>query len=144
MLTPDELQERIQKGWIKSKMWFEVLALDKKITEDALKGHVEKIKREKDTIVLGDKFEEIKYVENPLERVKDAFSQAVEIDLMTKNIETLLTVVIFYGPSAVEIIQPDKLTIGMQSVQAIMNSVADLIHRIAARGAGGIVISAKK
>lgn len=144
MLTPEEVRDRIEKGWIKSRMWFEVLAVEKKLTEDTLKAHIEKVRKNDDTILLNERFEETKRVENPMKNVAEAFSQAVETELLTKNIETLLSVVVFFGPSAVEVIEPAKLTIGLESVQVIMNSVADLIHRYAALGTGGVVISAKK
>ncbi len=144
MLTPEEVNEHVEKGWIKSKLWFEVLAVEKKITEETLKDHIEKVRKQKNVISLAEKFEETKRLENPMEKVKEAFSQAVEVDLLVRDLETLLTVVIFYGPSAVEVIAPEKLTIGAHSMQVIMNSVADLIHRFASIGAGGIVVSTKK
>ena len=144
MLTPEEVSEKIDKGWIKTKMWFELLAVDKKVTEDTLKAHVEKIKKEKDVFVLSEKFEETQRLENPFETVPEAFSQAVQAELLTRDIESLLTLVIFFAPSAIEILSPEKLTINMRTVQVVMNSVADLIHRYAAHGTGGVVVSTKK
>ena len=144
MLTPEEVNEKVDKGWIKSKMWFELLAIEKKVTEDTLKAHVEKIKKDRDTIILTENFAETQRIENPFETVPEAFSQAVEVELLTRDIESLLTLVIFFAPSAIEILAPEKMTLDIRTVQVIMNSVADLIHRYAAHGAGGVVVSAKK
>lgn len=146
-LLPEEIQERIDKGWIRSRAWFELLAVKKEVTESTLKQHVEKIKRQKDVYVLKENFQETKKVENPLSQmpnVKEAYSQAVEVEFISKNVETLLTVVMFFAPSAIEILEPQRLEIGLETIQVVMNSVADLIHRYAATGAGGVVVSATK
>ncbi len=142
-MEKDEINEKISKGWIKSRLWFEVMAVDKETTEKALKEHIEKVKKSKDTLILSEVYEPAQQVDNLRGDVKTAFSQAAKVEVMTKNIEVLLYVVIFFAPSAVEVLEPSKLTIGMETVQTIMNSVSDMIHRFAAQGAGGVVVSMK-
>lgn len=143
-LLPEEVRDRIDKGWIKGRAWFELLALEKNVTEATLKDHVQKIKKQKDIVVLKENFQETKKTENPLPKIKEAYTQAVEIEFLARDIESILSLVMFFGPSAVEILEPERFNIGIQTVQVIMNSVADLIHRYAAQGAGGVVVSAQK
>ena len=143
MLTKNEINERIKNGWILSSVWFEVMAVDKKITEKTLKKHLKKLKDMKDTIVVEEKFEKVEKVKSPPKNVEEAFSQIVEVKFLTKDIETLLLIVIAFAPSSVEILKPKELTVGIDTLQVIMNSVAVIMHRFAALGPGGVVISAK-
>jgi len=106
-----------------------------------LKNHIEKIKKLENCVVVKENFQEAIEVENPLPRVEKAYSKAVEIEILTKDIETLLSVTIFFAPSAVEVIEPESLKIYASTIQTIMNTVADLLHRFASQGVGGIVIA---
>lgn len=142
-MEKEEIAEKISKGWVKSRLWFEVMAVDKATTEDSLKKHIEKVRGSRDTIILSENYEVAQEVAQLPAQLKQAFTQAVKVEVLTKNVEVLLYVVIFFAPSAVEILEPGKLTVGMETIQAIMNSVSDVIHRFAAQGAGGMVISTK-
>ena len=136
-----EVREKIQKGWILSKAWFDVLAVSKEAAEESLKKHIEKLKKLENCIVVKEDYKETLEVEKPLPNVEKGFSKAVEIEILTKDIETLLYVTIFFAPSAVEVLEPESLKISSGSIQTIMNTVADLIHRFAAQGVGGVVIA---
>jgi len=41
----NEIKEKIQKGRIYSKMWFDVLAATKEAAEESLRNHIEKLKK---------------------------------------------------------------------------------------------------
>jgi len=137
----DEIKEKVQKGWIHSKMWFDVLAVTKEAAEESLRNHIEKIKKLENCIVIKEDFKEAIEVEKPLPRVEKAYSKAVEVEVLTKDIETLLSITIFFAPSAVEVLEPESLKITATTMQTIMNTVADLLHRFASQGVGGIVIA---
>lgn len=143
-MTNENVQEKIEKGWILSRMWFEVMAVDKKITKKSLAEHVKKLKAMQDTKIVEEKFESVKSVDNPPKGIEKAFTQIVEEQVLTKNIETLLLLVMMFAPSGVEVIEPKEMKIGIDTLQTIMNSVADMMHRFAASGVGGIVISGAK
>lgn len=144
MLEKEEIGEKIEKGWIRSRVWFEVLAVKKEIALSSLKTHLEKLGKQDGIRIISEKLEEAKSVEKPMSNVDEGFSQAAEVELLSDSVETLLSVVIFFVPSAVEILEPKKLTVEDRSVQVIMNSVADLIHRYAAREIGGYLIPGAK
>jgi hypothetical protein len=143
-LNEEKIREKIEKGWIKSRMWFEAMAIDKQVTEQALKDHIGKISKAEGSIVLSERYEQSEEVEKPMKNIEKAFTQAVEIELLTQNIETLLFDVIFFAPSSVEVMEPKELKINLTTMQAIMNTVADVMHRLVAAGSGGIVIPTKK
>jgi len=137
----EEIKEKIEKGWIHSKLWFDVLAVTKEAAEESLKNHIDKLKKIENCIVVKEDFKETIEAEKPLPRVEKAYSKAVEIEVLTKDIETLLSVTIFFAPSAVEVLEPESLKINAASIQTIMNTVADLLHRFASQGVGGVVIA---
>ena len=137
----DEIKEKVKKGWIHSKMWFDVLAATKEAAEESLKNHIEKIKKLDNCIVVKEEFQDTIEVEKPLPRVERAYSKAAEIEVLTKDIETLLSITIFFAPSAVEVLEPESIKITAASIQTIMNTVADLLHRFASQGIGGVVIA---
>jgi len=145
MLSEQQVKEKLNKGWIKSRLWFDVLAVSQEATEKAMKEHIEKLRKQKNTEIIAEKFSSVMEVENPVKNVKKGYSQAVKTEVLTDNIETLLYNVVFFAPSAIEILDPLQIKLGANSIQVIMNSVADLIHRYSiTHGVGGVVIGTRK
>ena len=144
MLEKEEIKEKLEKGWIKAQMWFEVLTSTKELAESTLTDHIKSLQNMKNTHILSEKFEETIKMKNPPRDIKQAFSKIAQVEILTKDIETLLFAVIYFAPSGVEILEPKELTIGIDAIQSIMNSIADVMHKLAAGGAGGIVIATKR
>ena len=144
MLEKEEIQEKLEKGWIRSSMWFEVMTADRQVAEDTLKEHVKALQKLKNTHILKESLEETVEVTPPPKNVEKAFSKIAQVEILTKDMETLLFTVIYFAPSGVEVLEPKELSIGAETVQAMMNSVADVMHKLAAGGAGGIVVSTRK
>lgn len=144
MLEKEEIREKIENGWVKAQMWFEVLTSAKELAESTLTDHIKSLQNMRNTYILSEKFEETLEMKNPPREIKQAFSKIAQVEILTKDIETLLFVVIYYAPSGVEILEPKELTVGIDTMQSIMNSVADVMHKLAAGGAGGIVIATKR
>lgn len=139
-----KLQERVEKrlkeGWIKSWMMIEVLAITKEATKSSLKKHVNSMEKEDKTILYKKDFKEIKKVEKPMKNIKVAYSYIVELELIAENLDKLVYLVMNYAPTAIEILEPDKLTIDAGEAQGILTSIADIIHKFASMGIGGVVI----
>ena len=132
------------EGRIKALMLIEVLAVNEDAAKSSLKDLVDRLGGEKGVEVTKTDFKEIQKVENPMPNIKEAFSQVVEIELVAKTYETLVDIVINYGPSSIEILEPSSLKIGVGEAQAILNEISDIIHRFAAAGIGGLVITERK
>jgi hypothetical protein len=142
----DEKQEklaekRLKEGWIKSTMMIEVLAINREAAESALKNHVEKMEKEENTMILDKRFQKVQAVRKPLPKVDKAYSQIVDVDVLTRNFDQLVRVVVSYAPSSIEILEPERLSVDMGEAQGILNSIAELIHKFAAAGLGGIMVS---
>ena len=139
--TEDRVKKKMKEGWIKVGMMIEAMAISKDAAGSALKKHVEKMDNEKDIIIYKKEFKGVEEVEKPLPNIPKGFSQVVDIELVVENFDKLVYLVITYGPAATEIIEPENIKIGMGEAQGILNTLAALIHRFAALGAGGMIVS---
>ena len=137
----EEIAKRRKEKWYELLFSIEVLAIDREVTESSLREHVEKIERSPGLFVYEKNFYDIREVENPLKNVERAYSQVVTMKLFVKDFFTALTAIMLYGPSAVEVLGPDKKEIGISEMQDIANNVASLVHQFAAAGAGGMIIA---
>ena len=140
----DEIKERRKEKWF--EVWFsiEALAVDKEVVESAMKKHVEKMKAVKDIMVYESTFSETIKVQKPMKNIEEAYSQIVKVKFFVKTLSTLISVVMTYGPSSVEIIGPDKKEMNIAETQDIVNLLAGIVHQFAAAGVGGIVITPDK
>lgn len=144
----DEIKEQVKKKrkeqWVEAWFAIEALAVDKAVVEDALKKHIEKLSKAKDTFVYESSFAEARLQENPMKGVDKAYSQIASVRLFLKDIFTLLSIVVVYGPSSIEIIGPEKKEIKIDEMQNMANVIAGIVHQFASAGVGGIVISPGK
>jgi len=130
-------------GWIRTSMMIEVLAVTEAATKSALEKHVDAMSKEKQIIMYRKDFGDIIGVMNPLPNnpnIKEAFSQIVEIECAVQRYEDIIQLVMHYGPSSMEILEPTKIKLDLGEAQGILNSVSDLIHKFVAAGVGGVVI----
>jgi len=136
-------KKRLKDGWI--KVWFaiEAMAAEKNVVEDAMKKHIESMSKVKDLLILEKNFKDTKEVEKEKlpKGIEKAFSQVAEVTLIVKDLFTLINVIILYGPSSIEIIEPDKKEIKIDEMQNLANLIAGIIHQFAAAGVGGIVMT---
>ena len=51
-------------------------------------------------------------------------------------------IVMEYGPSSIELLEPRILDLPISEAQGILNSLSRLVHQFAASGAGGLVFIA--
>ncbi len=137
----EEAKRRVKQGWIRVGMMIEALAISKDTAESAMTKHVEKMDREKDILIYKKDFKGIQEVKTPLPNIEKGYSQVVDMEMVAENFDKLVYIVMNYGPSAIEIIEPKNINIDFGEAQGILNSLASLIHTYAARGVGGMLVS---
>ena len=137
-MNEKEIEQKIKEGYILAEMWFEAIALEKKVSEDALKEHVKKLKEFVDIKVLDEEYLEPKLVEGT-QKSEKVYSSAAKVKILAKDIYALIFATILYAPSSVIILKPEKFNFDLITVQTIVNTFADLIHRISKIG-GKIII----
>ncbi|MEE9323077.1 MAG: hypothetical protein V3U72_00885 [Candidatus Aenigmarchaeota archaeon] len=138
----DKVKKRMKEKWIKVEIMIEAMAISKEAAESALEKHVEKMEKEKNMLIYKKDFKEVKEVERPLPNIPKGFSHIVEIELVVENFDKLIYIVLNYGPSSIEILEPDNIKLDLGEAQGILNTLAALVHRFAAMGAGGMLVSA--
>ena len=116
------------------------------MARESLKKHLGSVKKMENIKVVQEKYEDVVEVEDAPKQFKGkkAYSQVCEVDIVVSSVENLVYSVIFFGPSSIEIISPREMKMRFEEVQSMANAVAEIMHRYAAAGAGGIIISGKK
>ena len=139
MISENEAREKVEQGWLKVWMMFEALAVKEDVSRDALESLIDRLDKDKRVKVSKKQFGDILKVEKPLEGVNEAFSLTSEVELISKRFDDLSQIVIEYGPSAVEVLEPTNFKLDAGEAQMILNTIAETVHRFAAAGVGGIV-----
>jgi hypothetical protein len=139
--VPEKIRKKVKDGWIRSWMMIEVLAVTEDAAKSALEKHVKKMEREKGVIIYKKVFHKIEKADKPMPNIEVAYSNVVELELVTETFNHLIYLAMNYGPSGVEILEPEKLYIGVGQAQSIVNAVAEMIHKFVAAGIGGVIVS---
>ncbi len=140
----EQVEKRLKEGWIRTVMAIEVLAVSKDAAKDALEKHVKRMEAEDGALVSFKDFKKVEEMMNPFPNVPKAYSYVVEMEVLAINFDRLVSLVINYAPSSVEIISPEKISIDMGEGQGIVNTVSEMIHKFASVGLGGIMVEGKE
>jgi len=138
--TKETAEKRVKEGWIRTAMMIEVLAVSENASKSALEKHIEKLENEEGVIVYKKNFHPVEKVEKPLPNVETGFSCVAEIEIVAKNFDKLVYIVMNYAPSSIEVLEPEKIVLDEGEAQGILNSIADVLHRFAAAGLGGVLV----
>jgi len=136
----EAIEKRLKEGWIQVIMMIEVLAVTEEAARSSLDRHISLLEKEKKALVGRKDFKEITKVENPLPNVAVGYSNIVEVEVLARDFQTLVYLAMNYGPSSIEILRPEKITLDMGEAQGVLVSVADLLHKFASQGIGGVII----
>jgi len=141
MIEKEEANEKVASGWIKVWIMFEAMAANIETAEEALRKHVEKFDLDSRASLYKKEEMDGKKVENPpIKGQTEAWSKIIEVELVVRTLSDLIELVIEYGPSATEILEPNEIKIKMNRAQDTLNLVSEMMHRFAAAGIGGILI----
>lgn len=139
MIDKTAADEKVHAGWLRAWFAFEVLAATEDIARASLTELVDKLEKDERAEIYRKEFGNIAKREKAFKGVEVAWSYTVELELAVKNFDELVQLVIEYGPSAIELFEPAKLSIPVGEAQAILNTISSVMHRFAAAGLGGIV-----
>lgn len=141
MLTKDQVAEKLKNGWIQASMVFEVLAITEEAAKEALQSHVGKMEKNGLVSMIKKEFLQIEKVGKPLQGIETGFSQVCNTEFMARNFDTLVQIVLEFGPASAEILKPEKYQLSAGEAHNVLNIMAEMMHRFAAAGFGGIVIA---
>jgi hypothetical protein len=139
MIDRELADEKVANGWIRAWLAFETLAVNEDVVAKALAELITKLEADARAKIYKKNFSAIERRENPTPKIRLAYSQTAELELVAKNFDDLVGIVIEYGPSAIEILEPGQISINIAQAQGILNTVGRIMHQFAAAGLGGIV-----
>ncbi len=144
MDTKEEMRKKKKDGWIETMFSIEVLAIKEEVVRNSLSKHIDELCRVQGVFVYEKTFSDATLVKNPLKGVEEAYSQIADIRFFVKDVMTLVSLAITYGPSSIEIFGPNEKNISISELQNMMNLISGVIHQFAAAGMGGIIIAPAK
>jgi hypothetical protein len=140
MITEEEANKKVEEGFFRTWIVFDALAVNESVAKSALENLIAKLDKDDRIKIYKKKFGEAKRIDNPIKKIEVGYSVTCELNMISKNLNNLAQIVIEYGPSAIEILEPDKFNLNSGEAQSILNSISHMMHMIAAGGAGGIVL----
>lgn len=117
-----EIQEKIEKGYILCRTIVEILGKPKEHVEKTLKDYVQKMKENKNLIILNEEYAE------PKEQEEELFSIFVELELLINGISEAVFFCFDYMPSSIEIIEPENLSYKNRDLSAFLNDLQLRLH----------------
>lgn len=121
------VQEKLDEGYIQAKVIVELVGKPKEHVENTLKKYLEHIKKNADLEVLKEDVGTAKELEGDNQGLWITF---VELELLAKNIPTLVGFCFDYMPSSIEIIEPKELKLKEIELTNIMNDLQGKLHNL--------------
>jgi len=136
----EKADKKVNDGWIRTWMMIEVMAASEAAAKSALEKHVDSLEREDKIILYKKDYKEVKEIKGPSPEKPSMYSYVVEIEVVSQNLDKLAYIAMNYGPAAFEILEPNEIKVEAGEAQALLSSIADLVHKYARMGIGGIVV----
>ncbi len=140
MIEKQQADEKVRSGWLRVWAGFEAMAVKEETATSGLADLLDKLDSDERVKVYKKEFLDVQKVESPVKGFDEAFSQGAKVEFVVKNLDNLIDIVIEYGPSGLEILEPRELKLNTAEAQAVVNSVAAMMHRYAASGLGGAIL----
>lgn len=126
---------------IQTWMVFEVLAGQRDTAEESLADHIEKLDDLETVTVESTDFDDIKEVDDPHPSLETGYSQVCEVECTVDEFSSLIEIVMNYGPTMIDVLGPDEITLDLPQAQESLNLVAEMMQKFLQAGAGGMMIS---
>lgn len=117
-----DIDKRLRSGAVLARIFLEVQGNDRDAAERALDRTIfDSLSKEKDVDLIY-----VKLYDILKDKDREFFSGVAEIKLITRDFRSLATVSMKYGPSAVEIIEPDKVTLKMDEMLSLLADISEI------------------
>ena len=122
-MAKSTVKERLNHGWIRCNVIIEVLGKPAEYLDQVLKKTVDDLEKGSKVIeVIDKKFHEPTPIEN-------MFSTFTELELLFKDMSTIVEFVFAYMPSNIEIIEPKDIKFNLHSANEFINMLAARMHQ---------------
>ena len=110
---------------IRARLIIEAQGKPQKNVEDSLKNVVKQIEKVDSIEVFDIKSEPV-----ILDRKIDLYSGLVDIGIETEKFESLFFVVLRFGPTAIIVLEPEKIEVEIGELQTTLNDMANILHAL--------------
>jgi len=142
------VDEYVDKGWINAWFIFDSQVVDKKVLKEVLEKMMKQFAKEEGLKIVTKNLSKAKKTEAvpqlKEQGVDNVFSMMAEAEIVVKDFSTLVRLVMTYGPTALEVLAPDEITIDMRDAQNSLVAVSEMMHKFALAVQGGVKIKAKE
>ncbi len=122
-------------------MVFEAVSPTEEKLRGALKDHIDTIGTENGVEIVESEIDDIDELENPHPGLEKGFSQVAEVRLDIDSFAKAIELIINYGPTYIQLEEPEEVKLGLREGQEALQKVADTMHQYAQTGTGGVLIS---
>jgi len=123
-MKDSEIKAKLQKGWIRTIITFEVVGRPAEHVTDALAKYMANIKRDERIIIIQEE------TESPIEHEDGMFSTFCEADMLVQNLEVFTWLCINFSPASIEILEPTKLEIDGREITNWLNDLLAKVHEV--------------
>ncbi|MFH0961477.1 MAG: hypothetical protein V1820_02230 [archaeon] len=117
-----------EKPEIDARLIIEAQGAPKEKVEEAIKKLISALEEQEGAKVYEKKFTET-------EERDEFFSNLADVGMKFKDFETLLSIVLNFGPSAIVVNSPQKVEVSAGEIQNIVGDVSAILHTIAQENA---------
>lgn len=118
------IKEKLEKGYIHTRIIIEILGKPKEYVEKALRAYVQKIKNDPNLEVLGEDYGKA------TEQEGNTWTTFVELEMLMQNLSTLIGFCFDYMPASIEILAPEKMHFNLQGLSRIINDLQGKLHHL--------------
>ncbi len=124
-----DVPRRVKEGSILAHIYIEVQGNDKEAAKKALEATVfDNLLEEKYIDVLRVKFYDIRK-----DKDQEFFSGVAEIKFLSRDFRWFVSVVMRYGPSAIEIIEPHQVNLTLDEMHSILADISEISQAYASQ-----------
>jgi hypothetical protein len=108
------------EGQYKVNMIIEGLSTNEKALEKEMEVLEKKLKNEKYAI--------LKFEKSDIAKEKDNYTQFFNVDVSVPEFSDIVYLIIQYGPSSVELLEPTEVRLDLTQAQEVLNEIASAVH----------------
>jgi hypothetical protein len=75
-----------------------------------------------------EKFTLLKFEKSDIAKEKDNCTMFFNVDLSVPEFSDIVYLIVQYGPSSVELIEPEKVELDLSQTQTVLNEIASAVH----------------
>ena len=127
------IKQKVEEGWIYCRIVVEMLGKPMEHVDKSIRGVLDKIKEEKDFIVIKGKLAKPKKRDTGAKEagvIQEMWSTFAEVELLFKNLTAITYFCFEYMPSSIEIIEPQNFSARAIEMSEFFNDLQSRLHQV--------------